>query len=474
MRKIAKIKIKSITPVGLGWHEKELYDDLLPLRPFSVRGIIRWWARALIAGVAFDAGKHEINITKKIINDVFGGAEKEPKSSSISIRIHVERVSKLTQQDIKKLISNARIRLLTMGMEEEEIKTFIENAFRKDIVAEIELYSLFKDPNEFNENLAIVSTILAFTLGGVGKASRRGFGAFKITEVNPGDSISENTEGLIKKLRNNIIRDDDNINIIKNKLKKILEISRGVIINKLNLGTPPSRLPRIHAITQSNYFSLFIKDIRELNIPDAITALNFIQEIFLRNPKQMPRNIRSLSSILQDAYGLQAAKQIGSYFEGLPRSASRKNVYRLVNRRLHQCLRRNNVKGDITTGFETEKAQRRASPIIVTFINEKTIAFSIFLSNDWPDEILWTSLHMINSRTRRPPSPRRGIFADQFLLRTFKFNPRQPQSLRQIRSVICSVTPIGTIPQPNVITLTNAYRITCNYFRSTLKCTQVW
>ena len=473
MRKIAAFTIRSITPVSIGWYEPQIYDDVAMLRIPSIRGAVRWWTRALVAGVAFDNGLDEKDYAERVTNAVFGGIQNGSRSSLIALRVTVNSLQELTDQEVNYLLRNiSRLALLTMGMNQGESIEFVRNAFRKNIQAVVELYSLSKEPKEFYENLAIVSTMLAFTLGGLGKGSRRGLGAFAVENITMGDKIANSTQELVDQLSQNLIRDQTDINVALGRLRALINISRRILAQQFSRRGFHNRIPEIHAITKERYFNLFIKDVRQFNIRNSLEALSFIQKIFLRNPRNMPRNLDSLSNRLQDTSGLHAARAIGSYFEGLPRLATRKNVYRLVDRRLRNCLSRNNIARDIDTGYIISE-ERRASPIIATFITNNIVAFSMFLSNDWPDKIEWISLHMIHSKTKRPPAPRRGIFADEFLLREFELDLRTG-NLLQKRSVQCTLT--GRVPMttPKVRTIMDAYKTSCDYFFRVLRCQRVW
>jgi len=368
--------------------------------------------------------------------------------------------------------NSPRIKLLTMGMNKNEAIGYIKNTFKKNISAKVYLYSLARKPYEYQENVALIASFLAFTLGGLGKGSRRGFGAFYIEDINEFD-VSDSTHSLVNQLRRNLIRRNDSIQVVKDKLREIIRISREIISTKFDSGKPSKGIPKIHAITREKYFHIFIKNVNTLEITNILDALCFLQNLFLRNPKRLPQSIRSLSSYLQDAYGLHAARRLASYFEGLPRSAERKGIYRYVDKKLHQRLKMNNIPDNIDTGYKITY-DRRASPIIASFINDHIIVLSVFLSSDWPDRLEWTSLHMINSRTKKPPSIKKRIFADEFALRRFNIDIKRG-SISPISSIYHTLTG-GHIrlPVPSVSTVYQAYNETIKYFNNNLKCKQVW
>jgi len=473
LKKICDIVIKSLTPCSIGWYRPYLHDYLL--RSTTLRGVARWWLRALIAGAAYEKGVDESNMTKNIQMKVFGGVSKNiVYSSLISFRIRDAKIESLSDKEVNYLLNLPRVKLLTMDIrEDKERKEFIKKAFRKIEHATIEVYSAAKMRTNpyviLLENLAICSIFLALTLSGIGKGSRRGLGAIIINQMDISPEISDEQKDLLKELQENLPKNDDDISLVAKKVKCLIKLAHNVAKEALDEALSCSklkmynekepRLPYIPAITSDDNFQVFLaKDLKLIEL----------QAIFQRNPPKrapLPTLAMRLQGLMNPS---QAATILGSYILGLPRQAERKNIFNLVSPSLHHCMKLKNFQKDIPTGYMLLAEERRASPVISSYLTQKIAVFSIFRSSDWPKELEWSSLHLYPI-----PKPRAGIRASYILWKKLRVDIFTGQT----NFIFQKECPSKKIKKQQAIiakAIEEAYTEITNYFSQQKKFIKAW
>ena len=208
------------SPMSIGSYEPNVTDELWYLRPTSVKGVWRWWARALIAGVLYDRGSLEEKKVVKYVSDVMGlGSTSESSSYKISVTVRRRPESSKTVHDLQryKLLSLARGR-----------PRFVEGgrlSLRVDIMRR-------KEGNE----AALWSLLLALTLSGIGKGARRGLGCV--------DVIALRSSGL----KINLIRGQD-ANSIAELVKRAYESSRRLVLREAS--REPTGIPQLPALSKN-------------------------------------------------------------------------------------------------------------------------------------------------------------------------------------------------------------------------------
>ena len=95
MKKVLKLKIRSITPVMLGGHNADYIDSVVRIP--SLRGIIRWILRAIIASAAREMKLDEKDAIKKVIPFILGGYV--DNIGSLSSRISIQGNLRLKKID---------------------------------------------------------------------------------------------------------------------------------------------------------------------------------------------------------------------------------------------------------------------------------------------------------------------------------------------------------------------------------------
>lgn len=139
------------------------------LRPASIKGVLRFWWRALYGHLPLDQ-------LKKLEGEIFGSTEQSMGRSSFSIRVRdlhnhpTEKVSPLPHKD------NVQFTLSAIP---------VGTTFRVQ-------FSFYKTPTIAGKKFDVQALQALFELvsllGGLGKRVRRGFGSFKIAHMQVGQN----------------------------------------------------------------------------------------------------------------------------------------------------------------------------------------------------------------------------------------------------------------------------------------------
>lgn len=187
----ATFECEVITPMFLGGADQNKPE----LRSASLRGQLRWWFRALYGGM--NGGDSSDCHSKEVA--IFGGSDGD-KSYQSKVLIKIKN-----SFDLKNKIRIA-------PLPHKKNMNFIFYAIPPKTTFVIDIISQRKYINEFN----LVKSLLEFVslLGGLGRRSRRGFGAFQIKFLNF-ETKDHVEEFIIKKM----IEVKNNIKSIAQKIK---------------------------------------------------------------------------------------------------------------------------------------------------------------------------------------------------------------------------------------------------------------
>ena len=356
-----KLTLKQSTPALIGYKKSEKIDERFPLRPTSIKGVWRWFARAFVGGVLYDRGllcgrknveglvraplKKEVEIISKIVGKELGlGYAGESDSSSALLKLRVfERRKPSTARAIGgRLILRGRyselqrVRLLTLGR--RSVEYFYDGMF--DIVVRV-------DPRLGLEkqNISIRILLAALSLSGLGKGSRRGLGSFDIIGTQ-----GVNYENDLREFIENTYKGVESIVSSSRYLKNYLMDSRGQCSDP---GLPP-----FPVISKKTY--------KEANI-SMVYLLKGVNWIDMHNFFVRPQRCYKLYKrrVCSDAL----RENLNAWILGLPRMQ----------------------RG---TGYSSASTDRRASPIIVSnhtrshLFGEGTFILAT-VSGDWPSKIYW-------------------------------------------------------------------------------------
>ena len=439
MKKLLSLKLASLTPISLGSHDPNIVDELF--RISSIKGVIDWWLRALVAGVAYDSNLNEVELAKKLQGLIFGSTL---SSGLLEIRTESYKANRCKDK-LNKLIrgrniDHVRLQLLAMGYKKDKFN-LLRNLLTCFDEVTISVYAKIlptKTSGLVNPNLCNIvlvglsGIIISFLLGGFGKGSRRGLGSFLIKDI-----IFDNTKNP---LANCIIDKLDFVAGLKNLGESSNARDYGKIIDKIynlvegsldqielkgvNSQRERNSAPRIPSLSKK-FSVVYIHQLKNISRDPVDVVINMDKEILRKLFLRMEYN--GLVSKLQ---GLNSprdpAKSIGSYILGLPRSAripssKSKPIHHLfsvnfdplrghlgerpVRYRFSNNFYRNfkkhrsgyakpifNKKHEVV-GFED---YRRPSPVIVKPVNNKLISIAVFESVDWvkkDERIYWWTKH---------------------------------------------------------------------------------
>jgi len=239
--RIVSIKARNTSPVILGGPRGDTVFEngnqvkWWGVRHTAVRGVWRWWIRAILSGIAWENGynldyKDMSKLEAKIgLGTVKGLDNKDGESSRVILRIS----SKINFRPINKnrfsgrllnpnqarncygnnrgnytrspachLLSISRYYMLTLGGNGEVL-------FRKQPIPpqslEIEISILARrEIRDWVKKLLILALGLALTKGGIGQMTSRGFGKFEILEMDPKNDVPPS---IFKKPLGEIVKD---------------------------------------------------------------------------------------------------------------------------------------------------------------------------------------------------------------------------------------------------------------------------
>jgi CRISPR-associated protein Cmr1 len=354
----------------VGWYSPELVDPQ-GLRATEVKGIWRWWARAVIGGALYD----ECMLVGESSDEIL----RKPTSKEIeSISCLVGKILGLgyaTREGAEASRFTLKIETLTQGLERR-----VRCASREEGYKRMELLSLGKGTMYYlpgvtfritvdrirsrysdAENLAVKILVLALQLMGVGKGSRRGLGSLDLNSLDSRITIPSELRKLL----------DEVYNEAKDVVKKYAKECPRINVKPCNERSLPP-MPVMSKLTS--------KDVSvRADINFNITSVYLIRSSS-KDPQEMFRDIHNFFVRSERCRKLHdnpkcydwLRKNLEAWILGLPRAQ----------------------KG---TGYEVtvKGIDRRASPIIVSYHSENNrfgggVFVTFLLSADWPTGMKWT------------------------------------------------------------------------------------
>jgi CRISPR-associated protein Cmr1 len=372
------LEVTNSTPMLVGWYSPELVDPQ-GLRATEVKGIWRWWARAVIGGALYDecmlVGKSSDEILRKPTSD-------EIESKSISCLVgKILGLGYATREGAEASRFTLKIETLTQGLERR-----VRCASREEGYKRMELLSLGKGTMYYlpgvtfritvdrvrsrysdAENLAVKILVLALQLMGVGKGSRRGLGSLDLNSLDSRITIPSELRKLL----------DEVYNEAKDIVKKYAKECPGINVKPCNERSLPP-MPVISKLTN--------KDVGvRADINFNIASVYLIRSSS-KDPQEMFRDIHNFfvrSERCRKLYNNPKCydwlrKNLKAWILGLPRT-------------------QRDPRTRIDTGYriKIEDVDRRASPIIVSYHSRNNrfgdgVFATFILSADWPRKMEWT------------------------------------------------------------------------------------
>jgi len=369
-----RLELTLETPFLPGSAEPDKVDPDWTLRPSEVKGIWRWWARALIAGVLFDRGllhgevrrdavkvptDVETGCVSRIVGRGLGlGYAGSDGSMSSCFRIRFERMNFNAPRNVDYGLTNRlqRVRLLTLGRRQ------VQYVDRGSVTMVIESHAACGLDNASIE-AALYALALALRFSCFGKGGRRGLGCFGVraygrysgvfgSHREPGELI-RNALSTVSKVVDSVVTKE--CRELRGEGPGSCELPPMPIVNinsdYTNCVDDRYREGIKNLGKLTPYKLIMIQGGRGMNLLDAL------HNFFLR-----PTRTRAIHGnyMTQD----QSRQDLKAWILGLPREQ----------------------RG---TGYEIMgSASRRASPMLLA-VHGNEAYLSVFTSADWPSTLRW-------------------------------------------------------------------------------------
>lgn len=302
-RLACRLTVEALTPVWIGGFDTGvLHGDLgaESLRASSIKGAWRWWARSLVSAALYEitGGFPNINQADELVSVLLGkGGEKahqslyqivvkvsEDKEGGIKIlepqliRRHRGGSAGSSMSRAEAINEVARVKLSALRREpgqKHEI-SFIDTGSKFVVTLYRQAEAAVRgDARHLSEAFAIHSLVLSLTLGGVGKATTRGFGRFALVSADIVDKRVREKIGIdyVKEFKE-VSNPDD----AKGLTRKLVEIGVGLaktflneqeLIHNVKQVNPAEKLPVFETPAQNFIIidapnKLFANDIQAL------------------------------------------------------------------------------------------------------------------------------------------------------------------------------------------------------------------
>lgn len=393
------IELTNVTPLLVGWYEPENIDPI-GLRPTEIKGIWRWWARAFVGGVLYDAGLlrgisssnilrkptwKEITAISKIIGKKLGlGMAIGDLTMASRFKLYVEMTKSTGEVDIAQDHEHKtwqRIRLLTIRKKsksptdmnkEKHVKAWSPGCIFR-------LYIDYPDKDEELLSTSLKILLIALQFNGIGKGSRRGLGSLDILSISGSSKIIKSLQeydNFYRLFEDTYQECEKIVHSEKEIVNMLSRIARRECGEEKTWSLPP--MPVVSRSLIRPEEKIYVSRIRiyKLNKGPTISYNPFIlfHNFFLR--AERCKIITGTPKCYDEIWQKKAG-----WFIGLPRSGK---------------TRSGEMKGYIIVSRDVT---RRASPVCFSFHTENnmfnkkvkcpTLHVSIFLSGDWPRRLKW-------------------------------------------------------------------------------------
>jgi len=370
------LRVSNTTPLLTGWYDPDRVDPQ-GLRATEIKGIWRWWARAIIGGSLYDKrmligeGGHDIirkpsrveaSLINCLVGRILGLGYTSPEGSESSrftlivdpidsVRISELEIKKEEEGRHKRRIEYQRLNLLTLKKEDKKIKIlrYIDPGHEFKITVK-RIRTRYTDA----EDLALRILILALQLQGLGKGARRGLGSLDIMDIT-GINIPKGLGELI--------------NTIYESALNIVERYSGECKQSIVRSFDKPVLPPIPVISKSSYQGNSVASIYVIEGVADLGGFRNVHNFFVRTERC---RVLHRSPICYD----MLRRTLQAWILGLPRSQ-----------------RDPRIKTD--TGYIVKgEVNRRASPIMISYHSKDNLfgsgVFVTFtMSGDWPRKLEW-------------------------------------------------------------------------------------
>jgi CRISPR-associated protein Cmr1 len=193
----AQFDLTIATPLSVGWYRPNILDTQSFIRPTSIKGVWRWWARTFVGGVLYERGclrarrgklvflepdrdvvRRISQITGKVLGLGYaGGGDASASRFRIVVSVlgrpyigSVTRASRYVEYGYGKRAEFQRFNLLSLS---DKVEYALGGRFR------LEISGRGVDSKIFTLGLQMLAVALTFS--GLGKGSRKGLGSLDVT-----------------------------------------------------------------------------------------------------------------------------------------------------------------------------------------------------------------------------------------------------------------------------------------------------
>jgi len=217
---IAEIEMQCITPARIGGYNAQPYSPKLELaekpRTQAIKGLWRWWARAIIAGAKLSAGQslpQSLSDLDKEISELFGSTD---NSSKFTLQLFVDEEE---TREISSLVRRVpRIRLLSRRKERQRGERYY---YYPKIILTLRANRIQKLSVE-EAMFGLSSLLVSLVFSGIGSIVNRGFGKVKI-KLKLGPYLKNVKDAnLLRETLSELYKNGDELKV---KLKKLINKS---------------------------------------------------------------------------------------------------------------------------------------------------------------------------------------------------------------------------------------------------------
>lgn len=187
---------KVISPLFLGG----AYSEQAELRPPSIKGALRFWARAIAKHWIWENEKEDHQRLLKFDEELFGGVKMHQKKSLVSVEVRHGPLDIIKGGDLNEFGEGVKYLLYSLAVHNKD-----KEGFKSEFPFDVTLRS--KDQTALNKAIAAFWVLTYF--GALGTRARRGAGALEVigtTGYNLPEGISFRPDGKITSFLKNGIQ----------------------------------------------------------------------------------------------------------------------------------------------------------------------------------------------------------------------------------------------------------------------------
>lgn len=363
-RPIAQFTLSSSTPLLIGGFDSLACREIEGVticegvRSQSVKGVWRWFTRAVVAGALYSSGfaleKLEQRTIELVSNLLGYAGSVHSWSSKLRLEVYTDRDMECDSNTIQRLKIHQRIALMQLGRREYVLN---KNMCRDIDSATVALYPRTGTYiSAVEEAVAVSSLLLSFIIGCLGKGSRRGLGCFDIDiKLQHKDSLPPyiGRTGLTQQIiKREPLGPGTVANLIAFAWRNAAAYANVKVSAKAREMLPP--VPSI----APGAFRLFYAKLDNKSPLDMAIAFS----------KTVTRSRRAQMLGVDTKKDHLYVKRI-AWVLGLPRSQPRTGTGYII---------------------QDDEVQRRASPFMLS-VHRGYALLSVFYSTDWPKRLLWSN-----------------------------------------------------------------------------------